>query len=60
VLENFAHVVQAVLRARRWAVVTSVGELLPFPRGMVVDLVLLRAAQVPAWRMRGAFRSSTC
>ena len=58
-LENFCHVVQKVLPRTqvRHLIVTSVGELLPFPRGTVVDFVLRYVQRkVPAWRLDGAQR----
>jgi len=68
VLENFAHVVEAVLgRGERTGdlanagldevIVTGVGDLLPFPRSTIANLVVryVRRA-VPAWRIPGATR----
>ena len=58
-LENFCHVVQKVLPRTqvRHLVVTSVGDLLPFPRGTIVDFVLRHVQRkVPAWHMDGAQR----
>ena len=38
-------------------IVTSVGDLLPFPKGTVVDFVLRHVQRkVPAWQMPGAHR----
>jgi long-chain acyl-CoA synthetase len=59
VLENFCTVVQAVLRDTqvKHVIVTSVGDLLPFPRGTLVDFVLRHVQRkVPAWRLPGAHR----
>jgi long-chain acyl-CoA synthetase len=59
VLENFAHVVQEVLPRTqvRHVLVTSVGELLNFPKSLIVDLVVRRVRrQVPPWRIDGATR----
>jgi long-chain acyl-CoA synthetase len=54
VLENFAHVLQEVLprtQVRR-ALVTSVGELLKFPKSLLVNYVVRRVRkQVPAWQL---------
>jgi long-chain acyl-CoA synthetase len=57
VLENFAHVLEAVLprTAVRHIITTSVGELLGFPKSAIVDLVVRRVhKQVPPWRLSGA------
>ncbi|MEO8307562.1 MAG: AMP-binding protein [Pseudomonadota bacterium] len=59
VLENFCTVVQAVLHDTRLkhVIVTSVGDLLPFPKGTLVDFVLRHVQRkVPAWQMPGAHR----
>jgi long-chain acyl-CoA synthetase len=59
VLENFCTVVQSVLADTqvKHVIVTSVGELLPFPKGTVVDFVLRYVQRkVPAWLMPGAHR----
>jgi long-chain acyl-CoA synthetase len=61
-LENFCHVVQKVVARTevRHLVVTSVGDLLPFPRGNIVDFVLRHVQRkVPAWKLDGAQRMST-
>jgi long-chain acyl-CoA synthetase len=59
ILENFAHVLQEVIahtRVRR-VVVTSVGEMLGFPKGPIVDFVVRRVRkQVPAWSLPGHHR----
>ena len=57
VLENFAHVLQAVLprTSIRHVITTSVGELLAFPKSAVVDFVVRRVRkQVPPWHCPGA------
>ena len=58
-LENFCHVVQEVLPDTqvKHVLVTSVGELMPFPRGTLVDFVLRYVQRkVPAWHIPGALR----
>ena len=57
ILENFAHVLQAVLPRTqiRTVVVTGVGDLLRKPRGWLVNFVLRHVQKkVPAWRIAGA------
>jgi long-chain acyl-CoA synthetase len=57
VLENFAHVLEAVLprTAVRHVVTTSVGELLGFPKSAIVDFVVRQVQkQVPPWKLPGA------
>ena len=57
ILENFAHVLQQVLprTGLKHVLVTRVGDLLGFPRGMVVNFVLRHLRkQIPAWKMPGA------
>ena len=59
ILENFAHVLQEVIgRTRvRTVIVTSVGELLGFPKGNIVDFVVRRVRKaVPPWQLPGASR----
>jgi long-chain acyl-CoA synthetase len=59
VLEKFAHVVQQILPETqlKHVVVTGVGDLLPRPKGALVDLVLRYVKRdVPAWRIPGALR----
>lgn len=54
ILENFAHVLQEVIaRTRiRQVIVTSVGEMLGFPKGLIVDFVLRRVRKaVPPWNL---------
>src|SRR5882724_9235090 len=57
VLENFAHVVQKVLPRTRLqhVFVTSVGDLLGFPKSAIVNYVIRkRRKQVPPWHINGA------
>ncbi len=57
VLENFAHVVEKVLPRTqlKHVFVTSVGELLGFPKSMIVNYVVRkRRKQVPPWHIAGA------
>jgi long-chain acyl-CoA synthetase len=59
ILENFAHVLQDVIAqtAVKHVVVTSVGELLGFPKGNLVDYVIRhRRKSVPPWSLPGAIR----
>jgi long-chain acyl-CoA synthetase len=59
ILENFAHVLEAVIArtAVRKVVLTSVGELLGFPKGKIVDFVLRRVRKVvPEYNLPGARR----
>jgi len=61
ILENFAHVLEEVIgqTSVRKVVVTSVGELLGFPKGAIVDFVVRRVRKsVPAWNLPGAQRFS--
>ena len=61
ILENFAHVLEEVIgqTSVRKVVVTSVGELLGFPKGSIVDFVVRRVRKsVPAWNLPGAQRFS--
>ncbi len=54
ILENFAHVLQEVLAKThvKHIVVTSVGELLGFPKGNIVDYVVRhRRKAVPPWQL---------
>ena len=61
VVENFAHTLDQV-RARvpiRHVFVTSLGEMLGFPKSLLVDFVVRRIKKmVPAWRLDGAVRFS--
>lgn len=57
VLENFAHVLEAVLPRTevRQVITTSVGERLGFPKSTIVDLVVRRVRkQVPPWSLPGS------
>ena len=57
IVENFCHVLQQVLPSTglKNVLVTTIGELLGWPRGMVVNFVLRRIRkQIPAWSMPGA------
>jgi long-chain acyl-CoA synthetase len=59
ILENFAHVLEEVIgqTSVRKVVVTSVGELLGFPKGTIVDFVVRHVRKaVPAWNLPGAER----
>ena len=59
ILENFAHVLQEVIAKTpvKHVVVTSVGEMLGFPKGNIVDYVIRhRRKAVPAWHIPGAIR----
>lgn len=61
ILENFAHVLEEVIgqTSVRKVVITSVGELLGFPKGSIVDFVVRRVRKsVPAWNLPGAQRFS--
>ena len=56
ILENFAHTLEHV-RAQvpiKHVVVTSLGEMLGFPKGAIVNFVVRRVRKlVPAWRLDG-------
>jgi long-chain acyl-CoA synthetase len=57
VLENFAHVLEAVLPKTtiKHVITTSVGELLGFPKGPIVDMVVRKVRkQVPPWKIPGS------
>ncbi|MFM7396428.1 MAG: AMP-binding protein [Gammaproteobacteria bacterium] len=59
ILENFAHVLQEVIERTsvRNVILTSVGELLGFPKGNIVDFVVRRVRKgVPAYQLPGALR----
>ncbi len=59
ILENFAHVLQQVLPKTdiKHVLVTGVGDLLSFPKGLIVNLVLRHVRkQVPAWSIPKAIR----
>jgi long-chain acyl-CoA synthetase len=55
IVENFAHVLQQVLphTELKQVLVTRIGDLLGFPRGALVNLVLRLRKQVPPWSMPG-------
>ena len=56
IVENFAHVLQQVLphTSLKKVLVTRIGDLLGFPRGMVVNFVLRHVRkQIPDWSMPG-------
>jgi long-chain acyl-CoA synthetase len=57
IIENFAHVLQQVLprTSLKNVLVTRIGDLLGWPRGMLVNFVLRHLRQqVPPWSMPGA------
>jgi long-chain acyl-CoA synthetase len=56
IVENFAHILQQVLphTELKQVLVTRIGDLLGFPRGALVNLVLRLRKQVPPWSMPGA------
>ncbi len=57
VLENFASIVERALPSTsvRHVVVTAVGDLLPFPKGALVNFVLRHVQRkVPAWKLPAA------
>ena len=57
ILENFAVTLEQVIRETpiKHVVVASVGDLLGFPKGMIVNLVVRRVKKaVPAWSLPGA------
>jgi long-chain acyl-CoA synthetase len=59
ILENFAHVLQDVIARThvKHIVVTSVGEMLGFPKGNIVDYVVRhRRKAVPPWQLPTAIR----
>jgi long-chain acyl-CoA synthetase len=61
ILENFAHTLQKVIAETpvRHVILASVGELLGFPKGAIVDFVLRRVKKaVPAFSLPGAVRFS--
>jgi len=61
IVENFAHTLEQV-RARlpvKHVVVTSLGEMLGFPKSALVNFVVRRVKKmVPPWRLEGAVRFS--
>ena len=61
ILENFAHTLQQVRHSLplRHIVVTSLGELLDFPKSAVVNFVVRHVKKlVPSWQLEGAIRFS--
>jgi long-chain acyl-CoA synthetase len=57
ILENFAHTLQAVIERTqvRQVVTTQLGDLLGFPRSLLVNFVVKRVKKlVPAWQIAGA------
>ena len=57
VMENFAHVLQEAMRTvpMKHVLVTALGDLFGFPKGMVVNFVVKYVMRrVPAWRIPGA------
>ena len=59
ILENFASVLQQALRNAQveHVITTQVGDLLPIPKRLIVNLVIKRVKKmVPAWRIDGAVR----
>jgi long-chain acyl-CoA synthetase len=57
IVENFAHVLQQVLPHTdlKKVLVTRIGDLLGWPRGLIVNLVLRHVRkQIPEWSMPGA------
>jgi len=59
ILENFAHVLQQVIGNTdvKHVVLTGVGDLLGFPKSLIVNFVLRRVRkQVPAYSLPGAIR----
>lgn len=62
IVENFAHTLEQVIGRVPIAnvVVTSLGEMLGFPKGMIVDFVVRRIKKmVPAWNLPGAVRMTS-
>lgn len=58
VLDNFAHTLEQVLPLTpvHHVIHTAVGDLLPFPKAQIVDLVVKHVRHlVPAWHIDGAF-----
>src|SRR5271168_2986467 len=57
IVENFAHVLQQVLPHTdlKKVLITRIGDLLGWPRGLIVNLVLKHVRkQIPDWKMPGA------
>jgi long-chain acyl-CoA synthetase len=59
ILENFAHVLEEVIERTpvRHVIVTSIGEMLGFPKAQIVDYVVRHKRKaVPAWNIPSAVR----
>ncbi|MGB3274628.1 MAG: AMP-binding protein [Castellaniella sp.] len=59
VAENFAHTLQQAMLGTqvKRVVMTSLGEMLGFPKGLITDLVVRHVKKlVPAWNIPGALR----
>lgn len=59
IIENFAHVLQEVVKNTqvKHVIVTSLGEMLGFPKSLVVDLVVRKVKKmVPPWSLPGSVR----
>jgi len=59
IVENFAHVLDQVLGATavKHVIVTGIGDLLAFPKGVLTNFVVRRVKRlVPVWRLPGAVR----
>ena len=57
ILENFAHTLEEVIlrTSVKHVVVSQLGDLLPFPRSLIVNWVVkYKRKMVPAWRIPGA------
>jgi len=56
IVENFAHTLERILPTVKMSnvVVTSLGEMLGFPKGLIVNLVVRHVKKmVPAWKISG-------
>lgn len=61
IVENFAHTLERILPAVKmsYVVVTSLGEMLGFPKSLIVNLVVRHVKKmVPAWKVPGHVRFS--
>lgn len=61
IVENFAHTLERILPAVKMSnvVVTSLGEMLGFPKSLIVNLVVRHVKKmVPAWKVPGHVRFS--
>jgi long-chain acyl-CoA synthetase len=57
VLDNFAHTVEEVMEFTevRHVITTRVGDMLPFPKGQIVNLVVKHVRHmVPPWHLKGS------